>query len=65
MANDPEQSRQRSGLTKPAGVFVQLLGAGSLIVGLLSMIAGFYEVGIVGVLIGLGLLWVGGQPARS
>lgn len=48
-------------LTKPAGVFLQLLGAVAVIVGIAMLASDSKELGVVATLIGVGLLWFGRQ----
>jgi hypothetical protein len=48
-------------LTKPAGVFVQLLGAVLLISGFAGLNVGAYGLGIVLIVASVGLFWLGRQ----
>jgi membrane protein implicated in regulation of membrane protease activity len=54
-------------LTKPAGVFLQMLGWASLIIGVLLMVAsgGLVLGGVLALVLGLGLLWVGRRTHRG
>jgi len=47
--------------TKPAGVFLQLLGAVGVIVGIGMLASGGMGGGVVATLVGVGLLWLGRQ----
>jgi hypothetical protein len=48
--------------TKPAGCFIQLLGAVAVIVGILMLASGYWALGSVAVtLVGVALLWRGRQ----
>jgi hypothetical protein len=48
-------------LTKPAGVFAQLLGAVLVLGGLAALNAGAYGLGIVLIVASVGLFWLGRQ----
>jgi hypothetical protein len=47
--------------TKPAGVFLQLLGAVAVIGGTGMLASGGMEGGVVATIVGFGLLWLGRQ----
>jgi membrane protein implicated in regulation of membrane protease activity len=54
-------------LTKPAGVFLQMLGWAVLIIGVLLMVAsgGLVLGGVLALVLGLGLLWFGRRTHRG
>jgi hypothetical protein len=51
-------------LTKPAGVFVQVLGGAALVLGLVSVLAGHMGAGTIVTLIGAGLMAIGRQTKK-
>ena len=58
----PDEGRQRRPMfTKPAGVFLQLLGAAAVIVGVMMFAAAAQGPGVVALIVGVGLLWLGRQ----